>query len=127
VIVVSSVSRRPKRLAWARASPAHGDTIDPRKERIVTNNPAEARLSRAREQVVEAMPWGHLEWCVSAKVGSSDTLRIGTCFIDKGDHNGHRYHPTVSDAVRRVVKGASCTARQSMSTVLTDALADQLP
>jgi quercetin dioxygenase-like cupin family protein len=50
------------------------------------------------------MAWGHLEWSVSARIGNSETMTIGTCFIDAGNQNGRHYHPNC-DEVLRVVRG----------------------
>ena len=64
----------------------------------------DAHLRTANQHTVEAMPWGRLEWSVSAKIGNSETMTIGTCFIHEGMQNGRHFHPNC-DEVLRVVKG----------------------
>lgn len=63
-----------------------------------------AHVSRPHDHLVEPMPWGRLEWSVAARLGNSETMTIGTCFIDPGNQNGRHYHPNC-DEVLRVVRG----------------------
>jgi quercetin dioxygenase-like cupin family protein len=64
----------------------------------------EGHLSRVAQHLVEPKPWGRLEWSVSAKLGNSETMTIGTCFIHPGEQNGRHYHPNC-DEVLRVLSG----------------------
>ena len=61
-------------------------------------------LTRASEVVVEPQSWGRLEWAVSDAIGNSDTMTVGTCFIDPGQQNPVHHHPNC-DEVLRVVRG----------------------
>lgn len=70
----------------------------------MTSADFEAHLHRAGQHVNETMPWGRLEWSVSAQIGNSQTMTIGTCFIESGMQNGRHFHPNC-DEVLRVVKG----------------------
>jgi mannose-6-phosphate isomerase-like protein (cupin superfamily) len=70
----------------------------------MNSNEKTARVRRNREHLIEPMPWGRLEWSVSARIGNSETMTIGTCFLDPGHQNGRHYHPNC-DEVLRVVRG----------------------
>jgi quercetin dioxygenase-like cupin family protein len=70
----------------------------------MNNQESVSRLKRAGDHQIEPMPWGRLEWSVSAKLGNSETMTIGTCFIDHGNQNGRHFHPNC-DEVLRVVRG----------------------
>jgi quercetin dioxygenase-like cupin family protein len=61
-------------------------------------------LTRAAEIRVEAQSWGRLEWMVSGAIGNSDTLTIGKCFINPGEHNPPHFHPNC-DEVLHVIRG----------------------
>jgi oxalate decarboxylase/phosphoglucose isomerase-like protein (cupin superfamily) len=61
-------------------------------------------LQRADQRETESMPWGRLEWSASARIGNSETMTIGTCFIEPGMQNGRHFHPNC-DEVLRVVRG----------------------
>jgi quercetin dioxygenase-like cupin family protein len=61
-------------------------------------------LRTVDQHSVEPMPWGRLEWSVSAKLGNSETMTIGTCFLNPGAQNGRHFHPNC-DEVLRVLKG----------------------
>lgn len=64
----------------------------------------EIRLSRPEQFEVEPMPWGKLHWQVSAKLGNSETMTVGRCFISPGDQNGVHMHPNC-DEVLSVLSG----------------------
>jgi oxalate decarboxylase/phosphoglucose isomerase-like protein (cupin superfamily) len=64
----------------------------------------ESCLQRADQRETESMPWGRLEWSASARIGNSETMTIGTCFIEPGMQNGRHFHPNC-DEVLRVVRG----------------------
>jgi quercetin dioxygenase-like cupin family protein len=70
----------------------------------MTSNDFKSHLHRAGQHVAEPTPWGRLEWSVSARIGNSETLTIGTCFIEPGRENGRHFHPNC-DEVLRVVRG----------------------
>jgi quercetin dioxygenase-like cupin family protein len=70
----------------------------------VNSDELTAHVGRAGQHLVEPMPWGRLEWSVSARLGNSETMTIGTCFIEPGSQNGRHYHPNC-DEVLRVVRG----------------------
>ncbi|GAA3152275.1 quercetin dioxygenase-like cupin family protein [Kribbella aluminosa] len=70
----------------------------------MTKDAMDSRLRRAGEHLTETMPWGRLEWSVSAHLGNSETMTIGTCFINRGSQNGRHFHPNC-DEVLRVVRG----------------------
>lgn len=61
-------------------------------------------LTRLGDVVVEPQPWGRLEWMVSDAIGNSDTMTIGKCFIEPGQHNPVHHHPNC-DEVLHVVRG----------------------
>ena len=61
-------------------------------------------LTRRDDAVVEPQSWGRLEWMVSDALGNSDTLTIGKCFIDPGQHNPAHHHPNC-DEVLHVLHG----------------------
>lgn len=62
------------------------------------------QVSRAEDAEIEEMPWGRLHWRVSAKLGNSQTMTVGSCFIEPGQQNGVHMHPNC-DEVLTVVKG----------------------
>ncbi|MFC5833485.1 cupin domain-containing protein [Nonomuraea insulae] len=64
----------------------------------------DSRLGRSADHVIVPMPWGRLEWRVSAEIGNSATMTVGTCFIDVGMANGRHFHPNC-DEVLTVVRG----------------------
>jgi quercetin dioxygenase-like cupin family protein len=70
----------------------------------MTSEDFESHLRRVGQRMVEPMPWGRLEWSVSARIGNSETMTIGTCFIEPGMENGRHFHPNC-DEVLRVVRG----------------------
>jgi len=61
-------------------------------------------LTRAGDVVVEPQPWGPAEWAVSGAIGNSDTMTVGTCYIDPGQQNPVHQHPNC-DEVLRVIRG----------------------
>jgi mannose-6-phosphate isomerase-like protein (cupin superfamily) len=65
----------------------------------------ESCLQRADQHETETLPWGRLEWSASARIGNSETMTIGTCFIEPRMQNGRHFHPNC-DEVLRVVRGA---------------------
>lgn len=71
---------------------------------MMTSESFDRHVRRADQHSVEPKPWGQLEWAVSAQIGNSETMTIGTCFIHTGQQNGRHYHPNC-DEVLRVVKG----------------------
>lgn len=70
----------------------------------MTSTNLESHLHRACQHVVEPTDWGRLEWSVSARIGNSETMTIGTCFVEPGMQNGRHFHPNC-DEVLRVVRG----------------------
>lgn len=70
----------------------------------MTAEDLDARLRRKSDHVTVPMPWGHLEWCVSAEIGNSETMTVGKCFIDVGEANGRHYHPNC-DEILTVLRG----------------------
>lgn len=61
-------------------------------------------LRTSAEQVIEPMPWGRLEWHVSAAIGNSEDMTLGTCVIDVGSANGRHWHPNCVE-ILRVIRG----------------------
>jgi quercetin dioxygenase-like cupin family protein len=70
----------------------------------MTSKDLGSHLHRADQHVAEPTPWGRLEWSVSARIGNSATMTIGTCFIEPRMQNGRHFHPNC-DEVLRVVRG----------------------
>jgi quercetin dioxygenase-like cupin family protein len=70
----------------------------------VTAHKIDTRLRREGDHVIVEMPWGHLEWYVSAEIGNSDTMTVGKCCIQVGQANGRHYHPNC-DEILTVLKG----------------------
>jgi quercetin dioxygenase-like cupin family protein len=64
----------------------------------------DTRLQRSSDHVVVNMPWGRLEWYVSAEIGNSETMTVGKCLVDVGQENGRHYHPNC-DEVLTVLRG----------------------
>lgn len=58
----------------------------------------------ADQHEIVRMPWGRLEWSVSAQIGNSTTMTVGLCVIEPGAQNGRHFHPNC-DEVLRVLKG----------------------
>lgn len=61
-------------------------------------------LMRADDCAVEYHEWGRLVWMVSGKVGNSETMTVGKCFIKPSCANPVHYHPNC-DEVLHVVRG----------------------
>ncbi|GAB3398752.1 hypothetical protein GCM10027568_36200 [Humibacter soli] len=61
-------------------------------------------VTPASSAVVEPQSWGRLEWMVSDAIGNSDTMTIGKCFIEPGQHNPPHHHPNC-DEVLHVLSG----------------------
>jgi quercetin dioxygenase-like cupin family protein len=64
----------------------------------------DSRLRTADQHVIEQMPWGRLEWFVSARIGNSETMTVGVCVLEPGAQNSRHFHPNC-DEVLRVLKG----------------------
>ncbi|HEX3815089.1 MAG TPA: cupin domain-containing protein [Mycobacteriales bacterium] len=61
-------------------------------------------VMRTDDYTVEEHPWGRLVWMVSGKLGNSEKLTVGKCFIRPGRANPPHYHPNC-DEVLHVVRG----------------------
>jgi quercetin dioxygenase-like cupin family protein len=61
-------------------------------------------VMRTDDYAVEEHPWGRLVWMVSGKLGNSEKLTVGKCFIRPGHANPPHYHPNC-DEVLHVVRG----------------------
>ncbi len=59
----------------------------------------------ARDVVIEEQTWGRLEWMVAGRLGNSDTLTVGRCYIKPGRSNPLHHHPNC-DEVLHVLHGA---------------------
>jgi quercetin dioxygenase-like cupin family protein len=53
---------------------------------------------------VEETPWGRLVWMVAGRLGNSDAVTIGKCYIAPGSANPRHYHPNC-DEVLHVLRG----------------------
>jgi quercetin dioxygenase-like cupin family protein len=62
------------------------------------------KAMRVSDCMVEEQDWGRLEWMVAGKLGNSDTLTVGKCFIDPSCANPPHYHPNC-DEVLHVLRG----------------------
>jgi len=70
----------------------------------LTAEELDTRLRRGSDHLIVDMPWGHLEWYVSAEIGNSETMTVGKCYIDVGEANDRHYHPNC-DEVLTVLRG----------------------
>lgn len=61
-------------------------------------------VSRPETQDVEEHNWGRLVWMVAGRLGNSDTMTVGRCYIDPGMANPRHWHPNC-DEVLYVVQG----------------------
>lgn len=61
-------------------------------------------IRKPAEFRAEPQPWGRLVWMVSSELGNSETMTVGTCYIDVGRANPRHYHPNC-DEILRVVRG----------------------
>jgi quercetin dioxygenase-like cupin family protein len=64
----------------------------------------EKHINPVSGHIIEPMPWGRLEWYVSAKIGNSDTMTVGRCILNAGEQNGRHFHPNC-DEILQVLKG----------------------
>jgi quercetin dioxygenase-like cupin family protein len=64
----------------------------------------ESKLTRVNDCIVEEHEWGRLIWMVSGRLGNSDTMTVGKCFIKRSCANPPHYHPNC-DEVLHVVRG----------------------
>ncbi|HEY8591161.1 MAG TPA: cupin domain-containing protein [Naasia sp.] len=61
-------------------------------------------LTRESDAAVEPQEWGRLEWMVAGRLGNSERMTVGKCFIDPGQANPLHHHPNC-DEVLHVLKG----------------------
>ncbi|MGC5170124.1 cupin domain-containing protein [Microbacterium sp. DT81.1] len=54
--------------------------------------------------LTEPQEWGRLEWMVAGRLGNSDTLTVGRCYIRPGQQNPPHFHPNC-DEVLHVLQG----------------------
>jgi quercetin dioxygenase-like cupin family protein len=63
-----------------------------------------ATVRTPEDYLVEQHAWGRLEWMVSSKLGNSETMTVGKCFIEPDRQNPPHYHPNC-DEVLHVLRG----------------------
>jgi quercetin dioxygenase-like cupin family protein len=61
-------------------------------------------LTPRDDALVEPQEWGRLEWMVAGRMGNSERMTVGMCFIDPGQANPVHKHPNC-DEVLHVVRG----------------------
>jgi quercetin dioxygenase-like cupin family protein len=65
---------------------------------------AKAALATADRHEIEETDFGRLVWMVAGRLGNSDTMTVGRCYIDPGKANPPHYHPNC-DEVLHVLQG----------------------
>ena len=63
-----------------------------------------ATVSRTDDHLIDDQPWGRLVWMVAGRMGNSDTMTVGRCYIDPGQENPRHHHPNC-DEVLHVLQG----------------------
>lgn len=63
-----------------------------------------ASLSRSADHLIEEQTWGRLVWMVAGRMGNSETMTVGCCYIDPGQQNPRHHHPNC-DEVLHVLRG----------------------
>jgi quercetin dioxygenase-like cupin family protein len=61
-------------------------------------------VTRADCYEIEETPWGRLVWMVAGRLGNSEKMTVGQCYIDGGKANPRHYHPNC-DEVLHVLQG----------------------
>lgn len=61
-------------------------------------------VTHADRYEVEETPWGRLVWMAAGRLGNSETLTLGKCYIAPGAANPRHYHPNC-DEVLHVLQG----------------------
>lgn len=63
-----------------------------------------AMVSRTGDHLTETQSWGRLVWMVAGRMGNSDTMTVGRCYIDPGAANPRHHHPNC-DEVLHILQG----------------------
>ncbi|ASN22066.1 cupin domain-containing protein [Arthrobacter sp. YN] len=61
-------------------------------------------ITRKADVLIEEHSWGRLQWMVSDKLGNSETMTVGRCYIHPHQQNPPHYHPNC-DEVLHVLQG----------------------
>lgn len=65
---------------------------------------AQGGVTHKANALVEEQSWGRLEWMVSARLGNSETMTVGRCYIRANEQNPPHYHPNC-DEILHVLQG----------------------
>lgn len=63
----------------------------------MTNPPIPLASSDTSE--VNEMPWGRLVWMIASRLGNSETMTFGRCYIDPGEENHRHLHPNCDEVI----------------------------